>query len=270
MPSIRCFTLSAFAARLIAGMCAVSAFSAQPVEASPFVLIYTGTFNTQEALNPASAPTANFTATTPFTVRAMFDDSTPNLAPALPGPFAGFRAYAPSLVTIEIAGVLFGIETNLSNPTAGVTVAIFDQNSFEPGRYGVGLIADPVADGAGFVGDFVSASPNFTVDALTPTTFTDYFGVGHSSGVCSSGFPPACPHVVTPFVLRDSNNVAWNLTLGNYAEDYPIAHTADATVGALNSAQIVAGAPVPVPEPATGAVMLAGFAGLALFKRIRR
>jgi hypothetical protein len=258
------FALGALVNRLLVAACAVTALSVQAAEASPFMLIYTGTFNTQEALNLASAPTANFTTVTPFTVRARFDNSSPNLAPTFGGPFSpfvGFRAYAPSSVTIDIGGALFTID-----PAAGVTVAIFDQNSFEPGRYGVGLIADPVSDGAGFVGDFESASPNFTVGALTPTTFTDYFGVGHSSGVCSSGTPPACPQLITPFLLRDSSNVAWNLTLGSYAEDYPSAHTSGASVGLINTAQIVAD----VPEPATGAVMLAGLAGVAWVVRARR
>lgn len=236
------------------------------VRATPFELVYTGTFNTSEALNLASAANPTyFTDSTPFTVRALFDDSTPNLAPTFGGPFNGFRAYAPSVATIEILGQLYSVTSILDNATAGVSVAIFDQNSFFPGRYGIGLIADPFGDGAGFVGDFASASPNFVVSALTPTTFTEYYGVGHGSGVCQSGSPPACPHVVTPWILHDASNVAWNLSWGNYQEDYPEAHTPRATVGPLNTAVITA-----VPEPASVSIVLSGLLALGATAGRRR
>lgn len=263
-----CLTMPRSLLRLLLAGCAFAATGAQ---ATTFELVYTGTFNSQEALNLASASSPTyFAGSTPFTIRALFDDASPNLAPSFGGPFNGFRAYAPSSATISIAGVSYGIEAATSNPAAGVTVAIFDRNSFTPGRYGIGLIADPMGDGAGIVGDFVSASPNFTVSALTPTVFTDYFGVGHGSGVCLSGTPPACPHAVTPWVLRDSSNVAWSLSLGNYEEDYPAAHTPGAAVGPLNTAQLLAASPpVPTPEPSTSALMLAGLAGLAYANRRR-
>jgi len=64
---------------------------------------------------------------------------------------------------------------------------------------------------------------------------------------------------VTPWVLRDSGNVTWDFTLGNLAEDYPIAHTPRASIGALNIAQILA-----VPEPSSYALTLFGIAALAL------
>lgn len=255
--------------RLVAGACAAVAVGAH---ATPFQLFYAGAFNTQEGLNPAStaAPTT-FTVATPFTIRAFFDDSTPNLAPPFGGPFNGFRAYAPSSATIDIDGIRYSIETASSNPLAGVAVAVFDQNSFTPGRYGVGLIADPLHDGPGIVGDFLSASPDFTVAALTPTTFIDFYGVGHGSGVCLSGSPPACPHAVTPWVLHDASAAAWNLTLGNFDEDYPVAHTPGASIGPLNTAQLLA-APtlLAVPEPSSDGLMLAGLVGLAVASRIRR
>ncbi len=252
------------ATRLLAAACALTAI---PAHATAFELIYTGAFNAHESLNLASDSTpAFFTASTPYTIHALFDDATPNLAPNFGGSFDGFRAYAPSSATIEIAGTRYTIENSTANPTAGVTVAIFDQNSFTLGRYGIGLIADPVGDGAGIVGDFVSASPDFTVAALTATVFTGFAGVGHSSGVCTSGTAPACPHAITPWVLHDGSNAAWNLTLGNYSEDYPIAHSPGASIGPLNTAQIVA-----VPEASIYGSMFAGLVGLvvALRRRVR-
>ncbi len=146
-----------------------------------------------------------------------------------------------------------------------MAVTLFDRNSFTPGRYGIGLFADPVRDGAGIVGDFVSASPDFSVAALTPTVFGDYAGVGHSSGVCLSGTAPACPHAVTPWVLHDSSNATWSLAIGNYEEDYGTLTTPGASLGALNTAVILA-----VPEPATSGLMLAGLGVFAAFAYGRR
>src|SRR3954463_13211928 len=188
-----------------------------------FELIYNGAFNSQDALNLASQSTpTNFTGATAFTIRAFFDTSSPNLAPPVPNsPFVGFRAYAPSLATIDIGGITYTMDSFTTNPTAGVTVAIFDQNSFTPGRYAVGILQQPPQDGAGIVGDFSGASPNFTVSTLTSSvTFTGYNGVGYSSGVCVQGTPANCQlAAVTPFVLHNANQT-FALTLGNYQEAY--------------------------------------------------
>lgn len=245
--------------QLCIGTCTWMAGQAQ---AAPFELVYTGSFSTVEGLNPATAALTPFQTLTPFTIHATFDSASPNLAPRFGGPFNGFRAYAPSLATIDIAGTRYQIDSATTNPLAGVTVAIFDQNSFTPGRYGIGLIADPFNDGAGIVGDFSSASPDYTVSALTPTVYTNYFGVGHGSGVCLTGSPPACPHAVTPWVLHDPSGAAWNLTLGNFEEDYPVAHTPGAMIGPLNTAVIVA-----VPEPSTWVLMLGGLLAVAAGRR---
>ncbi|MCK7500926.1 MAG: hypothetical protein MZW92_70240 [Comamonadaceae bacterium] len=164
---------------------------------------YSGSFNQTEGLYATGTPQATFAGVTPFTIRAAFDDASPNQAPPF---FNGFRAYVPTTATIEILGETYSIETAAQNAARGVTVAIFDRSQvFFPGYYGVGLIADVVADGAGIVGDFTGASPDFTVDALTPTTFTGYRGVGHGSGPCVTGMPPSCSHYIVPWVLRDEN-----------------------------------------------------------------
>src|SRR3954467_876469 len=94
-------------------------------QAAAFELIYIGTFNSTEALSPASSPIFTpFAGTTPFTIHAWFDDSSPNLAPELGGPFAGFRAYAPSTVTIDISGRHYDVASSTDNALAGVTVAV--------------------------------------------------------------------------------------------------------------------------------------------------
>lgn len=256
MPSVRFAKQTALRACFAAAACSALATQAH---AAPYELIYQGFFTTAEALNPANSPSPiYFAGTNPFKINARFDDSSPNLAPSPPlpppNPFDGFRAYAPSSMTLEAAGMVFNV-SSADNP--GLSVSIFDQNSFFPGFYGVGIIVDAVQDGAGIIGDFGSASPNFSVGALVPTEFTEYRGVGHSSGACSSGTPPNCPHLVTPIVLRDASNTAWNLTLANYAMDPP-----DQPV---NMARIVA-----VPEPASNLLLLAGLGLLGWSLRARR
>lgn len=230
--------------------------------AAPFELTYQGYFETNEALNLRSdASPTFFSASTPFTISAQFDDSSPNLAPSPPipppNPFDGYRAYAPTSMSLFVAGAHYRLN-GTDNP--GLTVSIFDKNSFDPGRYAVGIIVDAVADGAGIIGDFSSASPDFTVSALVSTTFTAYNGVGHSSGACmpGTGMAPNCDHFVTPLVLRDAGNVAWNLTLANYELDPP--------AQALNMASIAA----VVPEPSSYCLMLAGMGMLIWATRARR
>jgi PEP-CTERM motif len=242
-------------ARMGAAACIVASAGAQ---AAPFELIYTGYLNSDEALNLASAEAPSFfRQDTAFTLNAAFDTSSPNLAPAsppAPPPFAGYRAYAPTWMTIDIGGTAFSV-SSADNP--GLTVSIFDKNSFAPGFYGVGIIVNAPADGAGIIGDFASASTEFSVDALLPTVFTGYRGVGHSSGTCISGMPPDCPHNIQPIVLRDATDTAWNLTLAFYSLDPPDQ--------AVNTAQITA-----VPEPASYALLAGGLALMALALRKAR
>lgn len=254
----------------LAGALALSLLPTR-AQATPFELIYSGVFNTQNALNLASQSTPTyFGAATPFTIRAFFDNTSPNLAPPLPPPtpFAGFRAYSPSWVAIDIGGQTFAMDTFTANPIAGVTIAVFDQNSFTPGRYGIGILQQPPQDGAGIVADFVGASPGFTVNTLSSTTtFTGYAGVGYGSGVCLQGTPGNCQqNAVTPFVLRDTSNRVWALTLGNFEEAYaggPDAGRTGTIPGPPNQAQLVA-----TPEPATFGAASAAFA--LLFSIVRR
>lgn len=237
---------------------AAGAFASIGAQATVFDLHYTGWFGTVEALNlqSDSAPTY-FDEATPFSMMARFDDASPNMAPPsppAPPPFAGFRAYAPTSMSFDVGGMHFTVN-DVDNPL--LSVSIFDQNSFMPGRYAIGFIVDPATDGAGIVGDFQSASPDFVVSDLKPTTFGDFAGAGHSSGACISGMPPNCEHHVTPVVLRDAGNVAWNLTLAFYSQDYP--------QEGLNTAVLSA-----VPEPSTYALMLAGLGALGGVARQRR
>src|SRR6185437_1351379 len=237
--------------------------------ATPLQLIYTGVFNSQNSLTPSGGSGGAFTTPTPFTINAWFDTSSPNLAPPsppAPPPFAGFRAFNPSQATITIGGTTYTMETIGQNPTAGVTVAIFDQNSFSPGRYGVGILQDPPADGAGIVGDFTGASPDFTASNIVPTTYTGYQGVGYGSGVCLQGTGGNCQlNAVTPLVLH-SGGQTFNLTLGNFEEDYPEVHdpASGNILGPLNTAQLVA-----VPEPATYGLALLALAACGLIRRKR-
>jgi hypothetical protein len=247
-------------------------FSSNSAQAAPFELIYNGSFNAQDALNLASQSTPTyFTGDTQFTIRAFFDTGSPDLAPAsppAPPPFAGFRAYSPSLVTINIGNQTYTMDNFTTNPVAGVTVAIFDRNSFTPGRYAIGILQQPPQDGAGIIGDFSGASTDFTANALTSTVFTGYTGVGYGSGVCLQGAAPNCQSAaITPFVLHDGANQTWALTLGNYEEANPDGPDAGSgrMPGPLNGAQLVA-----TPEPGTLGIVGAALTVVFGFARRRR
>lgn len=223
-----------------------------PAGAAPFELIYTGAFGSGDALGLASAPSPTpFAATTPFTLRASFDSSSPNLVAGLP--FPGFAAYAPSSVTLTFGGTTYRVVGAAENPAAGVSVALFDPgNVFIPGRYAVGVIVDPVRDGAGIVGDWSSASPGYSVSSLVPTVWQDYNGAGFSSGVgCATG--GVC--TVAPLVLSDAAGLVYGLTLGTREEEF--------SQGApLHTARLAA-----VPLPGTLGLTAAAAAMLALVRR---
>ena len=242
------------------------------INAAELELIYTGVFNSQNSLTSATGTGGTFMADTPFTINAWFDAGSPNLAPPsppLPPPFAGFRAYNPTLATIVVGGTTYTMETFSQNPDAGVTVAIFDSSSFTPGRYGIGILQNPPADGAGIVADFGGASPGFTASNIGPTVFTNYHGVGYGSGICLQGQPGAnCQqNAITPFVLRDEMGNVFSLTLGNYEEFNPEAEnpdTSEGVPGPLNTARLVA-----TPEPATLELAALALAVCCLFRRRR-
>lgn len=109
-----------------------------------------------------------------------------------------------------MGGQTYSLASYNDNPIAGIGVAIFDpSNFFNPGRYAVGFLQNPVQDGAGFISDFSSASPAFSTASQTGTVFMNYNGVG---------FGPGGNGAVTPIPLFDSGNSVWLLTLKNYSE----------------------------------------------------
>ncbi len=241
---------------------ALSVAYSTPAGATTFKLTYEGVFNDQDFLDPAGQPANNRLTNTPFTATAIFSDTSQNLAPSI---FPGFVAYSPIMATIAFGGQTYKVASYDEDSSKGITVAVFDKNNpFLPDHYAIGYLQNPVQDGAGFIGDFLGASPEFTVDTLKSTEFTGYYGVGYASGICILGNPANCQqNEITPLRLFDSNNTEWALTLGNYDEDYPVIHDPNSTniLGPLNSAQLQV-----IPEPGalylvgTGLVVLLGFA----------
>ena len=220
-----------------------------PGSAALFELTYTGALSTEDALNPAGAALDTFDAETAFSVRALFDTASPNLVAPLPLP--GFVAYSPQSIQMTIGGTTYSVDTHDSNPGTGVGVIIFDRNTvFFPGYYGIGLIQDPLADGAGFVGDFVGASPDFTVDALTATTFNGYRGAGFSNAVPNS--PTS-----TPWRLRNNAGDELDLTFTFRIEEL-------AEGAALHTAELNQ-----VPEPSTMGIAACGLLAMAAVARRR-
>ena len=228
-----------------------------PATATQFVLTYTGTVHAADSLTSAGGPDL-ITSDTPFTFTALFDNATPNIVAPLPrpGPGNGFVAYVPSQADFTIGGIQYAL-TGLGNG-AGPTIAILDRsNIFNPNRYGIGLIVNPLADGAGFIGDFLSASPDFSVGALSSTTFQNFAGAGFSAGIGCGPDPALC--TFQPLSLTSggqSYGLQFAGTLG--AVDGGVSYNGGTATASLRA----------VPEPATWAMMLVGFGAVGY--RMRR
>lgn len=251
----------------------LSAATAAPALAAKFELTLSGVFNgtgagTTETLN-AGPGGANILTTPdePFTLTGIFDSSSPNLIAGLPPPLStGWVDYAPSSVTLTVGGTNYSVATydgSMLNGGPGFSVAIFDTSQiFGPGHYGAGFIQTPVPDGAGIVGDWLTATPTYTATSLVPTTYSDYFGVGFGSGICS--FPGSGVDCATTPIPLDGG--LYDLTLGTYDLNNPAnGIPTDPTIhppafqnGHLFSATLTA-----VPEASTWVLLLAGFAGVA-------
>ena len=233
-----------------------------PASATPFELIYTGTFSSADSLNPTGAAIDTFPDSTPFVAKAFFDDSSPNLVSKLP--IHGFVAYSPTLATLTIGRDTFTFATYDQDPMHGVSIAISDSTTeFGPlGHYEVGFLQNPVAypvvGSAGFIGDFASVAPIFTAANLTPTTFIGYTRVRYGSGPETSRGSGV--HTIVPIPLTDTHGNTYSLTLGNYDEQ--------AASGVQNTANILA---VPVPETSStislGLLLALGLGGAVLARK---
>ncbi len=157
------------------------------------------------------------------------------------------------------------------SPSTGFAVDVFDQSQpFGHNHYAVGVNQDPMNDGAGIVGDWLKATPDYTV-ASTPrplplpspplasnTTYSEFFGVGFGSGTCSSPGVPPC--ITTPIPLDGG---AKFLYLGTYdLTSTPYINDPESPPGAFPTDLIFTATLTVVPEPSTWAMMMLGLAGL--------
>ena len=229
-----------------------------PGRAQGYALILQGVLDGHSSIGSGGTATP-FADGSAFTLEAFFDARTPNLVAPIGVP--GFVAYTPTAMRLTVGGRTYDVQPFDGAHPTGFAVAVFDSTTpfGVPDHYGVGVIQNPLADGAGFVGDYAGVTAPLRIGAtgLTATTFTGYSGVGVTSGVCTLGRAPACKaHAVTPVPLAWGGQ-AFSLTLGNYDDNAPATPTL--------AARLVA-----VPEPGSLALVAAGLGVAAAARRQAR
>jgi hypothetical protein len=252
----------------------MSAGFAPAAQAARFVFTLSGIFNGSstitDTLDAGPMGTNVLTANEPFTMTGLFDTSSGSLLPPIPV-FKGFVDYAALSVTLTVGGVTYNLATydgSMPGGGPGLTVAIFDTTSMFgfPGHVGAGFLQNPLADGAGIIGDWTNSTPPFSVSGLSSAQYTtaDYFGVGVGSGPCpGASMNGVCsvPNLVVPIPVEGG----LSLTLGNYELNNPSNMIPVNPNPFSFSATLTA-----VPEPSTWALLLVGFAGLAAAGTVRR
>lgn len=234
------------------GVLAYATLSASAA-AAPFVFELTGSLRETDRLTATGSDTNLIGADRSYRFVASFDTSSPNLVGFFP--FPGFVAYAPTSASISIGGTTYGLTSYSPATPQGVAVALFDpRQPFFPGLYGAGFFADPVADGAGIVGDFTGTSTGLLVDQLASTTFTGYQGSGYNQGPGCSPVDPA-PCVPTPL----------SLSAGGQSYALLFGPSGDVVGGPLATASLSK-----VPTPASWALLAVGAAFAAGVPRRRR
>ncbi len=150
--------------------------------ATPLRLVYDGYLSPGDTL--AGEPLGAFT---PFEVRADFDSNAPLLILE-----PGAAVYAPTTFTMSLQGVSYDVIRVQDDHVYGQGVVIFDKMSPDANspayngapHYGVGFFSLGGGN-VGIIGDWLSASPEFTLGTLMATTFNSFYGVGYNDGPIS-------------------------------------------------------------------------------------
>ena len=186
--------------------------------------------------------------------------------PAAATPVSYGTGFASALATIDFGGLANG--TSIDNTYAAQGVSF--TGLYATDQFGNAYPPSVPPAAANFIGNTIN--PAFEIDFATPVTDADFLLVTDSYGATITSFLNNVQVETTSAGQYDNSGKDYFGFSGSSFDRITLQIAGDgvAFIDNVQIGQAAGAAPAPVPEPASGAVMLAGLAGLMLIGGRRR